>query len=346
VQYVDGSTGGGQVLRTALSCAALRSEAVRVEHVRGGRSTPGLRAQHRAAVEAVAAVCDADVEGVHEGSETVVLDPGPVTGGEVCVDVGTAGAVTLVFDAVLLLATRLDDPLELTVTGGTDVRWAPTLDYYDRVKRPLLARVGFDIAVPCARRGFYPAGGGRATLRLAPAAPAPLAFDARGPLSAIGIHVRASDSLAGADVAERACEGARSALDGDGHVPGVADAVVETRPSYAPAESPGASLLVEGRYRTSVAGFVALGEQGKPAEDVGEEAATAFADFQAGEAAVDEHAADQLLLALALGGGRLRAPALTDHVRTNRETRATFGYDISVTVVAGTALLAAGRDRS
>lgn len=344
MQYVDGSTGGGQVLRTALSCAALRGEAVRVEHVRGGRSTPGLRAQHRAAVEAVAAVCDADVEGVHEGSETVVLDPGPVTGGKVCVDVGTAGAVTLVFDAVLPLATRLDDPLELTVTGGTDVRWAPTLDYYDRVKRPLLARAGFDAAVSCVRRGFYPAGGGRATLRLAPATPAPLALDARGPLSGIGIHARASDSLAGADVAERACESARSALAGDGRVPGVAD--VETRPSYAPAESPGASLLVEGRYRTSVAGFVALGEQGTPAEDVGREAAAAFAGFQAGGAAVDEHAADQLLLALALGGGRLRAPALTDHVRTNRETLATFGYDVSVTEEDGTVLLTAGRDRS
>jgi RNA 3'-terminal phosphate cyclase (ATP) len=300
VCHVDGSGGGGQILRTAVSCVALRGEAVRVEHVRGGRSTPGLKAQHRAAVRAVADACDAQTEGVHEGSETVVLDPGAVTGGDVRVDVGTAGAVTLVFDALLPLAARLDEPLTVTATGGTDVRWAPTIGYYERVKRPLLARTGVPFEVTCERRGFCPAGGGRATLRFAPASPTALDLSDRGPIEGVAVLAQASESLTDDRVPERACRGARRVIDverepGDGPrsdpEPSRPRAIpVETASSYGPADSPGASVLVVARYRDAVAGFVAIGERGMPAEAVGREAADAFLASHRGPGAVDEHA--------------------------------------------------------
>ena len=38
--------------------------------------------------------------------------------------------------------------------------------------------------------------------------------------------------------------------------------------------------------------------------------------------------ADQLLVVLALAGGRVRIPSLTDHVRTNLDLLAQFGSDI------------------
>ena len=47
---IDGSMGegGGQVLRTALSFACIRRQAVRISSIRAGRGSPGLGAKHLA----------------------------------------------------------------------------------------------------------------------------------------------------------------------------------------------------------------------------------------------------------------------------------------------------------
>jgi len=74
---LDGSEGGGQLVRTALACSALTGEPFRMTGVRGARPDPGLRPQHLGAVRAVASVCGAAVAGGEEGSDprTYVLDP-------------------------------------------------------------------------------------------------------------------------------------------------------------------------------------------------------------------------------------------------------------------------------
>jgi RNA 3'-terminal phosphate cyclase (ATP) len=82
-----------------LTLSALSGQAVLFENVRGDRSTPGMRPQH-VAVEAAAALCSATVAGATTGAETLVFDPGPPRADHVAVDVGTAGNIPLVFDAV------------------------------------------------------------------------------------------------------------------------------------------------------------------------------------------------------------------------------------------------------
>ncbi|MEJ2672247.1 MAG: RNA 3'-terminal phosphate cyclase, partial [Deltaproteobacteria bacterium] len=69
--HLDGSygEGGGQILRTALSLAALKGVPVRIERLRAGRPRPGLRPQHLTAVQALARVCQAEVAGAHLGSQ-------------------------------------------------------------------------------------------------------------------------------------------------------------------------------------------------------------------------------------------------------------------------------------
>lgn len=333
---VDGSVGGGQILRSALSLAAITGETVTVEDVRGDRPNPGLKHQHLACVDAAADVCDADVDGVELGSETVVLDPGEPAGGAVAVDVGTAGAATLVFETILPLGVVVDDPIELTVTGGTDVAWSPTVDYYRHVRLPLADRVGWRATVDVSRHGFYPRGGGEATLRIDPGTTARVAFDARGAFEGARVHAVASSDLADADVAERLVDAAVAELDAAG-----VD-VAATNPRTVESPSTGASVLVVLAYEHSVAGFSALGEPGRPAEDVGADAATdalAFVDQERtspdargprAPPVVDAYAADQLVLPLALAGGRVRPAAVTDHVRTNCAVAREFGYDVHV----------------
>jgi len=322
VLEIDGSAGGGQLLRSAIAMAAVTGRAVRVEDVRGDRSDPGIKHQHRAAVEAVAACCDADVEGCELGSETVTFEPGPVTGGAVAVEIPTAGSVTLVFDAVLPLAVALDEPLRVTATGGTDVAWSPASPFYRRVKLPLLAEYGIVARIDLSRHGFYPEGGGEATLSLAPATPTRLELTDRG--DPLGIHVVSVciRDLAESDVARRQARAAVERLRAAGRT------VLSETVRRVDAPSPGSAALVWTDFEGSLAGFSALGETGRPAEDGGEAAAGDALAFLDGPGAVDRHLADQLLPFLAVAGGAVRIPEVTDHVESHLSLLRAFGFDM------------------
>lgn len=323
---LDGADAGGQFVRSALALSALEDEPVRIENVRGDRSTPGLRPQHLAVLETMATVCDAEISGAEVGSQTIEFDPGGVSGGRYAVDIGTAGSVTLLFDALLPLATRLSSRLSVTVTGGTDVKWSPPLDYLRYVKLPLLCRHGLDAAVEVSHRGFYPKGGGEATLHLGPSTLEPINLEQRGGLEAVRLYSTEADSLADRGVAHRQAEGALERLDLEDEGLEVAERVLATTAS----PSPGSAVVIRVDCGETLAGFSALGERGKPAERVGEDAADAANRFFEGDAPVDEHMADQLLVFLALAGGRVRIPAVTDHVRTSLALLEAFGMAVDL----------------
>jgi len=317
VLELDGDDGGGQLVRSALACAALTGEPFRLTDARGGRSKPGLRPKHAAAVWAVAQICDADVKGGETRSETLVFEPGDLTGGEVRVEVGTAGSVPLVFDAVLPVAYALPEPLLLTVVGGTDTRWAPTMAHHATVKPRVLSRFGLRYRDTVDRLGFYPTGGGEATLHLPPATPTPARLTERGAIGCGRVYAYATDDLEQAVVAGR-----------------LADAVLEEHPSferrvvYRPADSAGAACCLRVTFEGGTVGFDALGEPGKSAEAVARDALTSFAAFRETDAVVDHHTADQVLLPLAVAGGAVAVPEVTGHVASNAALIRSFGGDL------------------
>lgn len=321
---VDGSDGGGQLLRSSLALAALTEQPVTVRNVRGSRPEPGLKPQHLTAVELLAECCNGDLEGARLGSKTVTFDPGTPRGDQVETSVGTAGSVTLIFDAVLPLAVALESQLSVTVSGGTDVKWSPPLSTYRHVKLPLCRGVGLCAAVERHRTGFYPAGGGVATLHLGPSTLSPLSLTERGALQGAHIYSRASHSLADSDVAQRQAEAAATTLE-------AADIdVLERQVTSADTESTGSVVTVALVYEQTRAGFDALGEPGKPAEQVARNAVDGAIEFHESDAVVDSHVADQLLILLALAGGTVRIPERTEHVETSLELLGEFGVDVSV----------------
>jgi RNA 3'-terminal phosphate cyclase len=86
---------------------------------------------------------------------------------------------------------------------------------------------------------------------------------------------------------------------------------------YVAAASPGSGILLWN-------GFLAadgLGERGKPAERVGKEAAAGLLAALNSKAVVERHLSDQLLVFMALAGGRssILVPELTRHAQTNIE---------------------------
>ena len=328
---LDGAAGGGQLLRTALALSLATGRAFEMEDVRGARETPGLRPQHLAAVRAAAEIGDATVAGAEAGAEHLTFRPETLNGGRIGVDIGTAGSVTLSFDALLPVALALDAPLSVTARGGTDVEWSPTLAYYRRIKLPLLRRWGLWAALDRDRTGFYPAGGGEATLRLAPASPGALDLTDRGRLDGVRIYSKASSDLAeNADVASRQAAGAIERLEDAGLLESADAELSERAVAAVETDSPGSALAVALDYEATTAGFDALGEPGTSAEAVGREAADAALSFHGGSGAVDVHMGDQLVVFLALAGGRARIPEVTDHVRSGLELVAEFGLPVEL----------------
>lgn len=321
---IDGGDGGGQILRSALALASLTEQPVRIENIRGDRPEPGLKPQHLAVVETLAEITDADLSGATDRSSTVEFDPGPPTGGQYRARIGTAGSISLLFDAVLPLAPAIDEPLSLTATGGTEVTWSPPLLGHESTKLPLCRQFGLHAAIERHRTGFYPAGGGSATLHLAPSTLSSLSFERRGDLQQARCHSIASTDLEDSEVARRQARTARTRLEEAGcEVTALWESSVETR-------STGSALVLDLEYEHARASFDSLGERGVPAETVASDAVDRALAFHEGHAAVDRNLADQLLVFLAVAGGTVRPPERTAHIESSRSLLASFGYSLDI----------------
>lgn len=289
---IDGSygEGGGQILRMSVALSALTGTPVTITHIRAGRPTPGLRPQHLAAVEAVRALCKGTVKGLRQGSTTIEFSPGDITGGTYAFDVGTAGSITLVFQACLLPSLFADRPTTITVRGGTDVRWSPPWDYFAQVFVPLLRRMGLTVEAHLQSRGYYPRGGGEATATVHPEQHLrPLSFSDASSWQVAGIvHLARLPS----HVAQRMQRAAQEKLR-----PHSIQPLISIKQS--PAPSPGVGITLWSKT-PRILGGDALGEKGVPAEAVGRQAAQALLQEITSGAELDVHAVDHLLPYLAL----------------------------------------------
>lgn len=306
--------GGGQLVRTALALAVLCRRPVRLINIRARRPKPGLAAQHVTAVRALAELCAARVKGLALGSRTLVFHPGVVRPGTYRFDVGTAGSIALVLQALLPVAVASHAPFAFHLTGGTDVEHAPPVDYLVHVLLPLLARMGAQVELGILRRGYYPRGGGAVQVAVGAGGPLrALALDRPGALAAIEAYVHTAHLPE--HVAGRMAEAARKTLEAQVTAP------VRVHTTFWPPESaygPGGSILLLARHEHTRLGACALARRGVPAETLGDDAARALLSELAAEATLDVHAADQLLvyMALAQGTSRFRARHLSLHAET------------------------------
>lgn len=312
---IDGSKGegGGQMLRTALSVAAVAGQPINLINIRAGRAKPGLAAQHLTACRAVAEVCDGRLTGAEIGSQHIELYPGEVSGGEYHFDIGTAGSTALLFQAVLPALLFADKPSRLVLHGGTNVPWSPVFHYLDDVFLPTVREMGVWARLECARHGWYPAGGGEVQVWIEPLQGPlqPLQWTERGELVEAIAHSLVSDRLP-LHIAGRQCQGLREAL-------GEQDFVLRCEEHHVPSFSPGTTCFAAVRFAKGAGGFTSLGVRGKPAEEVGAVAGVALREFLALKATVDERLADQLLLyaVLAKGKSAYLSPRLSGHLETN-----------------------------
>lgn len=310
---IDGARGegGGQVLRVALALAAATGKDVKVTNIRANRPNPGLATQHAIAVQTLAEVTDALVSGVTKGSTEVVFKPGSPSGGSHEVTIPTAGSLTMVLQTLLPVAAASGKRWVFDLKGGTDVLWSPSWSHFADVHAANLARLGVEVESTLKKRGFYPVGGGEATVEVAEGMLHPEEFLERGALRRIE-GVVASNGLP-ERIAERAEAAARERVFGAlGHD---VDLKIERAVERGPGK--GMDIALRAVYDRAVLGADAVGKIGTPAEKVGDDAARRLVEEVRGKGAVDVHEADALPIYLGLaGGGALACRGLTEHART------------------------------
>lgn len=308
---LDGSDAGGQLVRNALALSVIRDLPFRLDNVRGGRSSPGLKPQHVTAIEVVKELTDADVEGLEEGSETIEFHPRSFDPHDISVNIGTAGSISLLFQSVMPLSFLADEAFSVTVEGGTDVKWSPPTLYLEEVAIPVLERFGAEIDVATGRHGFYPDGGGRARLDVDPSEPEEVFLEQPGELRKLhGVSI-ASQHLRDSNVAERQRSEARRILANE--YPEI-DLDIEYR--YVQSRSPGSSIVLAGSFPDGRIGADALGEKGKRSEQVAKDAAEDLLEDIGSGAALDRYMADQVVPFLAQTGGAVFVPTVTDHLES------------------------------
>ncbi len=311
---VDGSfgEGGGQILRTAAAFSIALRRPIHVTNIRAGREVSGLRQQHVSALEILRAISGGRLEGCRVGSPEVTFNPGDGAGASLSFDLKTAASITLVLQAVLPATALSGGELSLELTGGTDVPWSPTFDYFATVVRHAFSMIGIGFSVEAWSRGYYPRGGGRVDFSIGRCAPPKelVLMDSRDPPEAS--IVSRCGSLPD-HVARRQADSAAKVLASNGI------SVGRTTFSTEKSASPGSSILICSLTSSRSIGSDGIGARGKSAESVGTEAGERFAGIIASKACVDTNLADMMAPVLSLAGheSRVRIPGPTTHLETS-----------------------------
>ncbi len=328
---IDGSCGegGGQLVRTAVALSAVTGRPVKLTNIRKNRPNPGLKPQHLKALETAARVCSARVSGLSPGSTEFSFSPVEIKGGKYAVDIGTAGSIPLLLQCLMPALPFAEEKIELTVRGGTDVAWSPTIDYLQHVTLRALEKMGYAGRVKLQERGYYPKGGGTVLATFEPCRLRGFHFKreeekeeekeeeyreagkepGKNPKSKLNLEVQGVSHTSNlpSHVASRQAETAKTLLLEAGYSTDIGTECFE--------------LFSTGSGITLWTGFFggsALGKKGLPAEKVGRRAAGEILPELRSGAAVDVHLADQLIPYMALAGNSsYTVRELSMHTRTN-----------------------------
>ncbi len=320
---VDGSygEGGGALVRISTALSALTGKSIHISDIRANRPKKGLMPQHLNALKSVALLSNASHQGLEVGSTEVTFRPGELLGGDYHLDIGTAGSMTLVLQSFMIPAAFARDQVKITLKGGSDVRWSPSVDYFSNVTLPILKSIGYNLELKLHRRGHYPRGGGLIEAFIHPATNI-------SPFNLLDLKVDKIKGISHAvklpeHVALRQAESAKSALQKAGY-----QAEIDVQHSDG-SSSPGSGIVLwteaengkgnkNSELINSRVGSSSIGKRGKRAEIIGNEAADELLYYISRKAALDKYMGDQIIPYMAIAGNsQVKTAELTEHTLTN-----------------------------
>ena len=311
---IDGSygEGGGQILRTSIGLSVLTKTPVEIYNIRKNRKNPGLKPQHYSAIRIIQQICNADVSNLSICSEKIVFKPGEVKKGKYTFDIGTAGSITLALQAIILSVINSKKTIKVNLIGGTDVKWSPSYDFFEKNYLGLLKKIGIEIESNLKKRGYYPKGGGNVEITIKPVSKIK-------PLKLINPNFRKVEGLIHISnlpdhINKRIKHSAAKKLLKENINSDIKTQRCETF-------SPGVGITLFINNNNTFIGSCVIGEKGVNSETVGKKASEKILKEVKSNATIDIYSFDQIVPYLALssknGISRFFISNVSDHAKTN-----------------------------
>lgn len=304
---IDGGfgEGGGQIIRSAVTLSAITGKPVEIENIRKNRKVPGLRPQHLLGVKILSKICQAKVEGLQVNSTSLKFSPSQGLDLDLQEDIGTAGSISLILQVLIPAVSLMKKNLKLSITGGTDVPFSPTIDYTKHVFGNAMSRIGIDFDIDTKRRGYYPKGGGLVKVQIQPCKSLnPISFFQRSTKSS---RLLCTFSHIPRDVVENQVQDAKNILTKNRFD---CDVVIKEEN----AQDKGCSILIFSHDANSVTGSDGIYQ--KSLDGLGRSVAEKFVESDLG---VDLFLSDMLVVPLSLvkETSAYRVKEITKHLETN-----------------------------
>ena len=178
---IDGSIleGGGQILRISISMSYLLGIPIKIRNIRSKRDNPGLQRQHLTCTQFVTSIYNSkDISGLQLNSKEINLVPTELiikqeNNEEIKCILNSAGSIGLMIQQLLPcslyseIENKDNKEINITLTGGTLVKFSPTIYYLNEVLFPLLEKY-MNIKASCdlIKNGIYPMGLGEVILHV------------------------------------------------------------------------------------------------------------------------------------------------------------------------------------
>uniref|UniRef100_A0A8D0QU45 RNA 3'-terminal phosphate cyclase n=1 Tax=Sus scrofa TaxID=9823 RepID=A0A8D0QU45_PIG len=311
---VDGGImeGGGQILRVSTALSCLLGLPLRVQKIRAGRSTPGLRPVSANYTTANGNAISLTYIEARDRTGNLMV---PSQIHFCCAPTGTPLSVCLLMQVSMPCVLFAASPSELRLKGGTNAEMAPQIDYTAMVFKPIVEKFGFTFNCDIKMRGYYPKGGGEVIVRMSPVKQLnPINLTDRGSVTKIYGRAFVAGVLpfkVAKDMAAAAVRCIRKEIR---------DLYVNIQPVQEPKDQAfgnGSGIISYGSSSASSLGSsMCLGCVN--ADKVGIEAAEVLLANLRHGGAVDEYLQDQLIIFMALASGisRIKTGPVTLHTQT------------------------------
>jgi RNA 3'-terminal phosphate cyclase (ATP) len=317
---IDGSTGegGGQILRSALTISTIVKKPVKIINIRTKRNNPGLRHQHVTTIKLLSKLFNINIENVRLGAEwiNIIFDKKDIEINKdiLNIDIGTAGSIPLLLQTLIPTIAISQQNIVIQLTGGTDVKYSPTIDYIKYVIKDIFSKIGIFFNINVIKRGFYPNGKGIVNINIQKANTLkPIDFCN---FKEINPNILSIVGNLPKHITDRQISGALSNLEKNGIKCDKYKSSIEN------SAGPGSSILI---YSSSESGIYlgadSVGEKNIRAETVGYNASKRFIEDYKFQACIDSHLADMLVLPLSFvkEKSRYKISKISEHLLTNLE---------------------------
>lgn len=310
---IDGSVGGGQILRTALGLSCLYKKPFYLTNIRKSRPNPGLQEQHLQTVLAVKKISDAEVEGAYKNSCELKFVPKDISKTKLEVKISTAGSVGLVLQSLLIVGFKY--PLDIKISGGaTYGKWAASVDFVNNVFGYWLRKMGMEVNIKVLKHGFYPQGGAEVEVKIKPTDfEGPIVVEKIGEVKKVEVICYVSEGLKKKNVLERIVKEAKEKIANS-----ISNVKITTKAEYVNSLCDGCGLTLVAECEEGVLGSSVVGEIKKSSEQIAVEAVECLLEDLKTDA-LDRYTSDQIIPYLGILSGKVKVSKVTEHVSSNIE---------------------------